>query len=221
MRMPETGSLILKPTNVTFEQAASVTVAATVALQALRDHGKLRAGQRVAINGAGGGVGTFAVQIAKALGADVTGVTNTANLELVRSIGADHVIDYTREDFTKGESRYDVIVDCGGGHPLSAYRRVLTPSGIYVLCGEANMGNWIEPFVKMGHALLLSKVADQQFVPFLSNLNETDLSFLRDLLQTEKLKPVVDRQYPIEQTSQALAYLEKGHARGKVVITVD
>jgi NADPH:quinone reductase-like Zn-dependent oxidoreductase len=221
VRLRETSALVLKPANVTFEQAAAVAVAGSTALQALRDQGQLRAGQRVVINGAGGGVGTFAVQIAKALGAEVTAVTSTSNLDLVRSIGADHVIDYTREDFTTGTNRYDLIVDCGGNHSFSAYRRVLTPTGTYVMCGEANMGNWVEPFARMGHAVILSKVTDQKFVPFISNLNVQDMTFLRDLLQSEKLKPVIDRRYALDQTNQALAYLEKGHARGKVVITVD
>jgi NADPH:quinone reductase-like Zn-dependent oxidoreductase len=221
VRLRETSGLALKPANVTFEQAAAVAVAGSTALQALRDQGQLRAGQKVVINGAGGGVGTFAVQIAKALGAEVTAVTSTSNLDLVRSIGADHVIDYTREDFTTGTNRYDLIVDCGGNHPLSAYRRVLTPAGTYVMCGEINMGNWIEPFARMGHAVILSKVTDQKFVPFISNLNEQDMTFLRDLMESGKLKPVIDRRYPLDQTGEALAYLEKGHARGKVIITVD
>jgi NADPH:quinone reductase-like Zn-dependent oxidoreductase len=217
----EQGAVALKPPNVTFVQAAAVPVAAITALQALRDQGKIRAGQSVVINGAGGGVGTFAVQLAKSFGADVTAVTNTANLALVRSIGADHVIDYMHEDFTRGTKRYDLIVDCSGNHSLSSYRRVLKPTGSYVLVGEAHMGLWVEPLVSAAKTLLWSKIVGQNLTPMLADLKQADVATLGELLQRGSLTPVIDRRYPLDQTAQALRYLETGHARGKVVITID
>jgi NADPH:quinone reductase-like Zn-dependent oxidoreductase len=217
----EKGAVARKPANVTFEQAAAVPVAAITALQALRDEGRIRAGQSVLVNGAGGGVGTFAVEIAKSFGADVTAVTNSANLTLVSSIGADHLIDYTREDFTRGTERYDLIVDCSGNHSLSSYRRVLRPGGSYVLVGEAHMGLWVEPLVRVVDTLLYSKVAGQHLTFVLAGLNQKDMTTLADLLERGSLKPVIDRRYALDQTAQALRYLETGHARGKVVITID
>lgn len=217
----ETGSIAPMPTNLTFEQAAAVPVAGITALQALRDSGKVLPGDKVLVNGAGGGVGTFAVQIAKAFGAEVTAVTNTANLPLVRSLGADHLIDYTREDFTRGAARYDVIIDCGGGHSLHAYRRVLTPGGRFVGVGEARMGNWIEPidtlFIKPA---VMSHLSTQHFSAVMATLKGADLVILAGLMESGKVKAVIDRRYPLSQTAEALRYLATGHARGKVVIDV-
>jgi NADPH:quinone reductase-like Zn-dependent oxidoreductase len=217
----EKGSLALMPGNVTFEQAAAVPIAAVTALQALRDYGKLQPGQKVLINGASGGVGTFAVQIAKALGAEVTGVCSTRNLALVRSIGADHVIDYTREDFTQGSLRYDLIVDIVGTHSLSEYRRVLNPQGALVMVGGPNEGRWIGALSGSIKAMLLGPFVSQKFVFMLAKLNQGDLGVLRDLMQTGKLTPVIDRRYKLSETAEAIRYLEKGHARGKVLITVE
>jgi NADPH:quinone reductase-like Zn-dependent oxidoreductase len=217
----EQGAVALKPPNVTFVQAAAVPVAAITALQALRDQGKIRAGQSVLVNGAGGGVGTFAVEIAKSFGADVTAVTSTANLALVRLIGADHVIDYTREDFTRGTKRYDLIVDCSGNHSLSSYRGVLTPTGSYVLVGEAHMGLWVEPLVTAAKTVLWSKIVGQNLTPMLADLKQADVATLAQLLHRGSLTPVIDRRYTLDETAEALRYLETGHARGKVVITID
>lgn len=217
----ENGSLELAPANLSFEQAAAVPVAGLTALQAVRDHGKLRPGQKVLINGAGGGVGTFAVQIAKALGGEVTATTSTGNLALVRSIGADHVIDYTREDFTRGTQRYDLIIDCGGGHSNLQSRRALTPVGTYVGVGEANMGKWLEPVGLFVSPLLMSRLVKQRFIAFIARLDRADLATLRDLIQAGRVRPVIDRRYSLEQVGEALSYLETGHARGKVVISVE
>jgi NADPH:quinone reductase-like Zn-dependent oxidoreductase len=216
------GWLEKMPVNLTFEQAASVPVAGLTALQAVRDHGKVHAGQKVLINGAAGGVGSFAVQIAKALGADVTAVTSTGNLDLMRSIGADHVIDYTREDFTKGAQRYDVIVDCGGGHSLLDFRRAMIPHGIFVLVGDAHMGNWLQPVGRfLAGPLFLSHVVSQQFVTFVANPSQPDLRSLRDLIQSGKVRTVIEATYPLDKMGEALAHLETGHARGKIVFTVN
>ena len=211
--------LVTKPGNVTFEQAASVPVAAVTALQGLRDTGKVRPGQTVLINGASGGVGTFAVQIAKAMGADVTGVCSTRNVEMVRSIGADRVIDYTREDFTRSASRYDVILDMVGNHALLASRRVLNPNGIYVMVGGPK-GRWVAPLDRAIAAKVLSWFVSQRMGMMLASLNPEDLGALGELMRFGKVKPVIDRTYPLAQTAEALRYLEAGHARGKVVITV-
>lgn len=206
---------------LTFEQAAAVPVAGITALQAVRDYGKVSPGEKLLVNGAGGGVGTFAVQIAKALGADVTAVTNTRNLALVRSLGADHVIDYTKEDFTRGSQLYDVIIDCGGGHSLHAYRRVLRPHGRFVWVGDSHLGNWIEPIDQLFiEPALMSRFSSQQFVSFISSLEETDLAALRDLIEAGKVKPVIDRLYPLGETADAIRYLATGRARGKIVIDV-
>jgi NADPH:quinone reductase-like Zn-dependent oxidoreductase len=217
----ENGALALKPANLTFEQAAAVPVAAITALQALRDKGKVQPGQKVLINGASGGVGTFAVQIAKTFGAEVTGVCSTRNLAMVRSIGADHVIDYTREDFTQGSVRYDLIVDNVGTHSLSDYRRVLNPQGALVMVGGPNDGRWIGPLSSSIKAMLVAPFVSQKMVFILAQLKQADLGVLRDLMQTGKLTPVIDRRYKLSETAEALSYLEEGHARGKVVITMD
>ena len=209
-----------KPKNMTFEQAASVPIAALTALQALRDKGKVQPGQKVLINGASGGVGTFAVQIAKSLGAHVTGVSSTRNVELVRSLGADQVIDYTREDFTQGGQRYDVIVDMVGNHSLSANRQVLSPKGIYVMVG-GEKGKWITPMDRVAQAYLYSRFVDQELVFLLAELNKKDLTLLSELMETGKVTPVIDRRYTLNEVPEAIRYLEEGHARGKVVISVE
>src|SRR5437879_6050922 len=217
----EDRALALKPANLTFEQAASVPIAALTALQGLRDKGRIQPGQKVLINGASGGVGTFAVQIAKSFGADVTGVCSTKNVDLVRSIGADHVIDYTQEDFTKSGQRYDLILDNVGSHSLLEYRRALTPKGIFVIVGGPTNGQWIGPMVTPLKALMLSPFVSQKFAPFLAELNQEDLTIMRDLMQAGKVTPVIDRRYKLSEVPAAIRYLEEGHARGKVVIAVE
>ena len=214
---------VLKPANLTFEQAASVPVAAVTALQGLRDKGRIQPGQKVLINGASGGVGTFAVQIAKSFGADVTGVSSTRNLAMVRSIGADQVIDYTQEDFTKGEQPYDLILDCVGNRPLLAFRQILKPNGIYILIGGGgpNDGRWIGPLAGPIKEFLLSPFVSQKFVTLMADLNKEDLTILSDLMRTGKVTPVIDRSYKLSEAAQAIRYLEEGHARGKVVIIPD
>jgi NADPH:quinone reductase-like Zn-dependent oxidoreductase len=223
VRVAEDGAMALKPANLTFEQAGSVGIAAVTALQALRDQGKVQPGQKVLINGASGGVGTFAVQIAKSFGADVTGVSSTRNVELVRSIGADHVIDYTREDFTKSGQHYDVILDNVGNRSLLDIRRVLNPKGKYILIGGGgpDAGPWIGVFVGPIKALLLSWFVSQDMGMFMADMNKEDLATLSDLMQAGKVTPVIDRQYKLSETADAMRYLEEGHARGKVVIDVD
>jgi NADPH:quinone reductase-like Zn-dependent oxidoreductase len=215
-------ALALKPANLTFEQAASVPVAAVTALQALRDKGQVQPGQKVLINGASGGVGTFAVQIAKSFGAEVTGVCSGRNAEMVRSIGADHVVDYTKEDFTKSEQRYDLIVDNVGNRSLSECIRVLNPKGKIVLIGGGgvNDSRWTGPLVGVIKMLVLKRFVTQEMSMMLADMNNKDLTILADLMQTGKVKPVIDRTYTLSQLPEALAYLEEGHARGKVVITV-
>src|SRR5213595_692247 len=221
----EARAVAVKPASVTFEQAASVPIAGITALQGVRDKGKVQPGQKVLINGASGGVGTFAVQIAKYLGADVTGVCSTRNLDLVRSIGADHVIDYTKEDFTKGDQRYDVIFDNVQNHTFSERRRVLTPNGMCVLAGIGGAGWHEDTWSHMARSFttpFMSKFTSQKFKFFIAELNHNDLTYLADLMQSGKMKPVIDRTYKsLTETPQALAYLEQGHARGKVVITVE
>jgi NADPH:quinone reductase-like Zn-dependent oxidoreductase len=220
----EARAVALKPTNITFEQAASVPIAGITALQGLRDKGKVQPGQKVLINGASGGVGTFAVQIAKSYGAEVTGVCSTKNLDMVRSLGADHVIDYTKEDFTKGDQRYDVIVDNVANHSLSECRRVLNQDGKYVLIGGGgvNESRWLGPGLTHAlKAMVLSKFVSQQMGMMLAELNQKDLTFLADLMQSGKVTPVIDKRYKLSELPQAIEYLEQGHARGKVVVTAD
>jgi NADPH:quinone reductase-like Zn-dependent oxidoreductase len=221
VRVRENRAVVLKPANMTFEQAASVPIAALTALQALRDKGRIQPGQKVLINGASGGVGTFAVQIAKSFGADVTGVCSTRNVEMVRSIGADHVIDYTREDFTKNGQRYDLILDNVGNHSLLEYRRVLNPKGIFVIVGGQNDGRWIGPMAAPIKASLLSPFVSQEFVMILAELNKEDLTIVRDLMQAGKVTPVIDRRYKLSEVPAAIRYLEEGHARGKVIIDLE
>ncbi len=216
-------AVALKPANLTFEQAASVNIAGITALQALRDKGNVQAGQKVLINGASGGVGTFAVQIAKSFGADVTGVCSTRNVDLVRSLGADRVIDYTKEDFAKGEQRYDVILDNVPNHSLSECRRILNPKGKYIMIGGGgpNDSRWVGPFGRVIHTLLLSPFISQKMGMMMADANQKDLTILADLMQSGKVKPVIDRTYKLSEVPAAIAYLEQGHARGKVVITVE
>lgn len=219
----EDRAIVLKPANLTFEQAAAVPIAAITALQGLRDTGKIQPGQKVLINGASGGVGTFAVQIAKSFGAEVTGVTSTRNLDMVRSIGADQVIDYTREDFTKSAQRYDLIFDTVGNHPLLETRRVLKPNGIYIGIGGGgpNDQGFIGPLFGPIKEFLLSPFVSQKFVTFFAELNKEDLTVLSDLMQTGKVTPVIDRRYKLSEVPAAIRYLEEGHARGKVVIMLE
>jgi len=213
--------LAIKPDNVTFEQAASVPIAAFTALQGLRDKGKLQPGQKVLINGAAGGVGTFAVQIAKSFGAEVTGVCSTRNVEMVRSIGADQAVDYTQEDFTKSARRYDVILDCVGNHSFSECRRVLNPRGIYVGAGGTT-DNWmIGPLTSAIKALVLSWFVSQKQVMVLAKPSKEDLAIMGKLMESGKVTPVIDRSYSLSEVPDAIRYLEAGHARGKVVITVE
>jgi NADPH:quinone reductase-like Zn-dependent oxidoreductase len=212
--------LVRKPDNVTFEQAAAVPVAAFTALQGLRDKGQIQPGQRVLINGAAGGVGTFAVQIAKSFGAEVTGICSTRNVEMVRSIGADRVIDYTLEDFTKSGQRYDLLFDCIGNHSLLACRRSLNPKGIYVGAGASSVGS-IGIVAGLVKKPVLSRFVSQKFVGLLAKWSKEDLIILRDLITAEKVTPVIDRRYRLSETAEAIRYLEEGHARGKVVIALD
>jgi NADPH:quinone reductase-like Zn-dependent oxidoreductase len=216
-------AVAIKPANITFEQAASVNIAGITALQAVRDKGKVQPGQKVLINGASGGVGTFAVQIAKSLGADVTGVCSTRNVDMVRSLGADHVIDYTKENFTKGDQRYDVILDNVGTQPLSGFRRVLTPKGIYVMIGGGgpNDSRWIGPFGRVISTVILSPFMSQKMGMMMADANQKDLTILADMMQSGRMKPVIDRTYKLSELPDAIRYLEQGHARGKVVITVE
>lgn len=208
-----------KPANLTLEEAAAVPVGAATALQALRDKGNVQPGQKVLINGASGGVGTFAVQLARSFGAEVTGVCSTPNLDLVRSIGADHVIDYTRQNFTRSKERYDLIIDNAGSHSLLAMRRVLARTGTMVLVG-ASKGNWIGPIARILGASRLSRFGSQKMVGMLTDIQPEDLVFLKDLIEAGKVTPVIDRRYPLSEVPDAIRYLETMHARGKVVITV-
>jgi NADPH:quinone reductase-like Zn-dependent oxidoreductase len=214
------GVVLTKPAGLSFEQAAAVPVAGFTALQALRDKGRIQAGQQVLINGAAGGVGTFAVQLAKAFGAVVTGVCSTGNAELVASLGADQVIDYTREDFTRTGRRYDLLVDIAGNRTLAQTRRVLAPRGVLVGVGGPNKGRWVGPLARSARMAVLSPAVSQRMVFFLAHQNKDDLAVLRGLLQSGKVTPVIDRTYPLSQAAEAIGYLEQGHARGKVVLTI-
>jgi NADPH:quinone reductase-like Zn-dependent oxidoreductase len=212
-------NLVPKPPGLTFEQAAAVPIAGITALQALRDKGRLQPGQRVLVNGAAGGVGTFAVQLAKAFGGDVTGVCSTRNADMVRSIGADRIVDYTVEDFTRGGQPYDLIVDNIGNHSLSDLRRVLTPKGTLVLIGGEG-GRLLGPLATLIRASVVSRFGSQKLIPLLATINKEDLIVLNGLMEAGKVTPVIDRTYPLTETAEAIRYLEAGHARGKVVITV-
>ena len=211
--------LALKPANLTFEQAAAVPLAANTALQGLRDRGELQPGQKVLIYGASGGVGTFAVQIAKSFGADVTGVCSTSKVDLVRSIGADHVIDYTQEDFTKSSRRYDLVFDLVSNRSLSDYRRLLTPKGTLVISGGEG-GRWLGPIGLILNALAHSRFVSQRLRPLQATKSKEDLVVLKELIEAGKVTPVIDRTYPLNEAPEAIRYLEEGRARGKIVITV-
>ncbi len=211
-------AIVMKPDNMTFEQAASVPIAALTALQGLRDKGQLQPGQKVLINGAAGGVATFAVQIAKSFGADVTGVCSTRNVDMVRSIGADSVIDYTHDDFTKGAQRYDLIFDCISNHSLAACRRVLNPNGKFVIVGGKKVRTLLSRALT---GVVWSRFVSQNFVLFIARLRKDDLTILSDLMQAGKVTPVIDRTYPLSEVPEAFRHLETGHAKGKVVITLD
>jgi NADPH:quinone reductase-like Zn-dependent oxidoreductase len=208
-----------KPANMTLEQAAAIPVGAVTALQALREKGNVQAGQKVLINGASGGVGTFAVQLAKHFGADVTGVTSTPNVELVASIGADRVIDYTREDFTRTGDSYDLIIDNAGNRSLMAMRQALTASGTAILVG-ASKGDWVGPIARMLVGQQLSRFGERTFRSMLTDIERDDLLFIKELVEAGKVTPVIDRRYPLSETADAIRYLETMRARGKVIITI-
>jgi len=210
-------ALIPKPARLSFEQAAALPVAAITALQGLRDKGRVQAGDRVLINGASGGVGTFAVQIAKALGAEVTGVCSTRNVELVRSLGADHVVDYKLEDFTRGDRRYDLVIDNVGNHSLRDVRRVLEPDGTYVMIGGPKDELWLGPVLGFLAAPLMSKISSQSFEVLLAEMNAADLRVLAGMIDAGQVTPVIDRSYAFEEIPAAIGYLASQRARGKVV----
>ncbi|TMR36256.1 NAD(P)-dependent alcohol dehydrogenase [Nonomuraea zeae] len=211
--------LLTKPAGLTFTQAAAVAMGGLTALQGLRDKGRIRPGHRVLVNGAAGGVGTFAVQLAKALGAEVTGVCSTPNVELVRSLGADHVIDYTKEDYTRAGKRYDIVLDLVANRTITENRRVLVRKGVLVECAPFE-GLWLGPVLGMLKLMALSRIVPQRLVFFLAQVRRDDLAVLGELLESGKIAPVIDRTYALDQISEAVAYVERGHARGKVVITV-
>jgi NADPH:quinone reductase-like Zn-dependent oxidoreductase len=213
--------LSLTPTNITLEQAAAIPVAGVTALQGLRDKAQVQRGQSVLINGAAGGVGTFAVQIAKSFGAEVTGVCSTGSVELVRSIGADHVIDYTRNDFTTGAKRYDVILDCAGSRSLSECRRVMTNKGTFVLIGVRPGGRWLGPIPHLLKLLASSRFVSQKVVFFVARVTAQDLTALKELVEANTLVPIIDRRYALSEIADAVRHLKEGHPRGKVVIIVD
>ena len=213
--------LVIKPVKVTFEQAASAPVAALTALQGLRDKGRIQQGQRVLINGAAGGVGTFAVQIAKSFGANVTGVCSTSNVDMVRSIGADQVIDYTQQDLTKSGHRYDIVLDCVGNHSFSEWRRVLNPKGILVGVGAPADVPLPRLLVGLIGALLRSLFVSQKIAIFIARVNQQDLTTVRELMAAGKVTPVIDKRYRLSEAREAFRYMETGHARGKVIILLE
>jgi NADPH:quinone reductase-like Zn-dependent oxidoreductase len=219
--VPQDRAVVLKPAKLTFEQAAAVPVAAVTALQGLRDHGHIQPGQKVLINGAAGGVGTFAVQIGKSFGAEVTGVCSTRNVDMVRSIGADTVIDYTKEDFTRSDERYDLMLDIAGNRSWLECRRVLEPKATFVVVGAPSTNRLIGPLSHTIGVGATSLGGSRKVVPFfLAQLNKKDMVVLQELLEAGKMKPVIDRTYSLSEIPEAIRYLETGHARGKVVITV-
>jgi len=219
--VPESKSVVLKPANVSFEEAAAVPVAAVTALQGLRDHGHVTAGQKVLINGASGGVGTYAVQIAKSFGAQVTGVCSTQNVEIVRSIGADRVVDYKKDDFTTGSERYDLLLDIAGSRSWSDMRRVLKPDATYVIVGGQKGGPLLGPLTHtIGVRMATMRVSQRLVLFFIAKLNREDMLVFKELLESGKVKSVIDRSYKLDEISDALGYVLDGHARGKVVVTV-
>jgi NADPH:quinone reductase-like Zn-dependent oxidoreductase len=209
-----------KPANLTFEQAAVIAISGLTALQGLRDHAKARPDQKVLIVGASGGVGTYAVQLAKAFGAHVTGVCSTAKVDLVRSLGADHVIDYTREDFADGQQRYEVILDIGGNASLSRLRRALTPKGTLVITGGETDGRWLGGTDRQLRALIVSPFVGQKLATFISRENHEDMIVLKELIEAGKVTPVIDRAYPLSDVPDAIRHMRQGRARGKLVITI-
>jgi NADPH:quinone reductase-like Zn-dependent oxidoreductase len=213
-------TLVVKPARLTFEQAAAVPVAAITALQGLRDHGQIQPGDKVLINGASGGVGTFAVQIAKSFGAEVTGVCSTRNVDLVRSLGADRVIDYTQEDFTQGQERYDLMLDIAGSRPWSELKRVLDARATLVVIGGPSQNRWLGPVSHLLKVRLASAGGSRKVAFFVAAINKEVLLVLQELLEAGKVTPVIDRTYSLSETPEAVRYLEAGHARGKVVITM-
>ncbi len=216
----EQGAIIIKPENLSFEEAAAIPIAAITALQGLRDHGHIAAGKKVLINGASGGVGTYAVQIAKALGAEVTGVCSTRNVELVRSLGAAHVVDYTQADFTEGEARYDLILDNIGNHGFSDLADVLKPDGVIVVVGGQKNGTFLGPIKRVVWSKIAGLFVEPKLTFFIASVNKADLELLAGLAREGRLKSVIDRRYPLEEAGAALEYLGGGHARGKVVVTI-
>jgi NADPH:quinone reductase-like Zn-dependent oxidoreductase len=212
--------LALKPANLSFEQAAAVPVSAITALQAVRNKGRVQAGQKVLIIGAGGGVGTYAVQIAKSFGAEVTGVCSTTKIDLVRSLGADHIVDYTREDFAEGTRQYDVIIDTAGNRPLSRLRRALAPRGALVIVGGEGGGNWLGPLDRNLPAFLLSPLVGQRMGMLMSVERQEDLQTLSEMIEAGKVTPAIDRTFPLIDAPEAIRYLAEGHARGKVVVAI-
>ncbi|NND00209.1 MAG: NAD(P)-dependent alcohol dehydrogenase [Gammaproteobacteria bacterium] len=217
LSIKETRGLVLKPSRLSFKQAAAVPIAAVTALQALRDEGQLKSGQKVLINGASGGVGTFAVQIAKSFGAEVTGVCSTRNVAMVQGLGADHIINYKQQDFVKSGEQYDLILDNVGNRSLSELRKVLKPEGILVMVGGSK-GNWVGPFKNNIGALVLSPFVSQKLLGFLAEINQQDLTVLADLMQAGDITPVIDRQFSLSQASEAIQYSESGRAQGKIII---
>jgi NADPH:quinone reductase-like Zn-dependent oxidoreductase len=212
-------ALVLKPSNITFEAAAAVPIAALTALEALRDKGQIKPGQHVLINGASGGVGTFAVQLAKVFGAEVTAVCSTRSVEMARSIGADHVIDYTQEDFTRGKQRYDLILGVNGYHSIFAYGRVLRPKGIYIMVGAANARLMRSMFQTMLLGRMLTRDGGKKVANFMAKASKDDLAYMSELLEAGKVTPVIDKCFPLSEAAEALRYMEEGHPKGKIVIT--
>jgi NADPH:quinone reductase-like Zn-dependent oxidoreductase len=221
LRVRESGAVVRKPANVSHEQAAAVPIAAVTALQALRDQAQLKPGQKVLVNGASGGVGTFAVQIAKAMGAEVTGVTSSRNVDMVASLGADRVLDYKNTDFVTGEARYDVIIDTVGNRDLRDLERVLTTNGVAVIIGGSGRDPWVGALSVPIKILTWGRFADHPFKFFIADLDAGDLAHLADLMSSGRIKAVIDRTYPLAKVPEALAYVEEGHSRGKVVIDLD
>jgi NADPH:quinone reductase-like Zn-dependent oxidoreductase len=209
-------ALVLKPANMTYDEAAAIPFASVTALQGLRDNGKIESGQQVLINGASGGVGTFAVQLAKSFGTEVTAVCSSRNLDMALSIGADHVIDYNKEDFTHKSQRYDLIMGVNGFHPISAYKRALRPNGTYVLAG----GSGAQIFQGLFLGPILSIAGHKKLRNYVAKPKQDDLAFIKELVEVDKIKPVIDRKYPLSEVPEAIRYLENGHARGKVVIQI-
>ena len=212
--------LARKPANLSFEQAAAIPTSAVTALQGLRDHAKVKPGQRVLVIGASGGVGTFAVQLAKVFGAEVTGVCSSNKLDVVRSAGADHVVDYTQDDFTESSTRYDVILDIAGNRPLRHLRRVLAPTATLVIVGGEDAGLWLGGLERQLGAMLLSPLVRQSFRVFVATMHKSELQHLAELVEAGKLSPIIDRTFPLSEAANAIRYMEDGHARGKVVVAV-